>query len=134
MNLASSKRIQQPNNTIKQHLDLLHLLAVGISGAVARTFVAPLERLKILMQTDSLTGRKKFSSLWKGMKTMVQGETSLMGLFRGNAANVIRIVPTAIIQLSAVFLIREKLGYNDEPRKQYEILSRGKLSSGGCTP
>ncbi|KAJ8905062.1 hypothetical protein NDN08_001573 [Rhodosorus marinus] len=121
---------EQPKNTIKQHLDLLHLLAVGISGALARTFVAPLERLKILMQTDSLTGHKKFTNLWKGMKTMVQRETSLMGLFRGNAANVIRIVPTAIIQLSAVFLIREKLGYNDELRKQSVQSKEFKPSSG----
>ncbi len=75
------------------------MLSSAISSAVSRTAVAPLERLKILMQTDT---SGKFRGLISGFRTMVREDTSVRrSLFRGNANNVARIVPS-VLSLSAV--------------------------------
>lgn len=87
-------------------LDWGHLLSVGIAGAMTRTAVAPLDRLKILMQTG---GAKNFSNGWiAGARQMVRQDTSLLrALFRGNGANVLRVVPNAAIHLLVVNRLRE---------------------------
>lgn len=89
-----------------QQLDWGHLLSVGIAGAVTRTSVAPLDRLKILMQTG---GTKSFSKGWIGAaRQMLRQDVSIFkALFRGNGANVLRIVPNAAIQLLVVNYLRE---------------------------
>lgn len=87
-------------------LDWGHLISVGVSGSVSRTAVAPLERLKILMQTGTVNGS---SFGWRaGLRAMLQQDAStIRALFRGNGANVIRIVPSAAIQLIMVDRLRE---------------------------
>lgn len=87
-------------------LDWGHLVSVGVSGAVSRTAVAPLERLKILMQTGTASAH---AFGWRNsLRTMLQQEaTTMRALFRGNGANVIRIVPSAAIQLIMVDRLRE---------------------------
>lgn len=89
-----------------QQLDWGHLLSVGIAGAVTRTSVAPLDRLKILMQTG---GTKSFSKGWiAAARQMLRQDVSVFkALFRGNGANVLRIVPNAAIQLLVVNYLRE---------------------------
>lgn len=114
-------------------LDWGHLISVGISGAVSRTAVAPLERLKILMQTGS---GKTYPSGWMdSFKTMLRQDVSTMrGLFRGNGANVIRIVPSAAIQLIMVDQLRDmhvmrKLMYNN-PQSERSVTPEHSISGG----
>ena len=89
-----------------RRLDWGHLLSVGVAGAVSRTSVAPLDRMKILMQTG---GTKSFSEGWlAAARQMVKQDSSLWrAAFRGNGANVMRIVPSAAIQLLVVNRLRE---------------------------
>lgn len=86
-------------------LDWGHLVSVGVSGAVSRTAVAPLERLKILMQTGSF---QKFPVGWvSSFRSMLsQDHGAIQAMFRGNGANVIRIIPSAAIQLVVVDRLR----------------------------
>jgi solute carrier family 25 (mitochondrial phosphate transporter), member 23/24/25/41 len=78
-----------------------HLLSVFVSGTASRTIVAPLDRLKIIMQTQATASRHR--GFLSGMRSMVREDTGLTrALFRGNAANIIRIVPNAAIQLMVV--------------------------------
>lgn len=90
----------------KSWLDWGHLVSVGISGAVSRTAVAPLERLKILMQTSVA---KQYPNGWMdAMRTMIRRDSNIFqAMFRGNGSNVIRIVPSAAIQLLMVDQLRE---------------------------
>lgn len=87
-------------------IDWGHIVSIGIAGAISRTTVAPLERLKILMQTS---GPSQFTKGWiSGAQEMIQGESSaIRALFRGNGANVIRIVPAAVIQLIIVDMLQD---------------------------
>eukprot|EP00177_Eucheuma_denticulatum_P005566 GFKZ01010114.1.p1 GENE.GFKZ01010114.1~~GFKZ01010114.1.p1 ORF type:complete len:1193 (-),score=162.98 GFKZ01010114.1:275-3853(-) len=87
-------------------IDWSRFLSVGVAGALTRTAVAPLDRLKILMQTGGL---KNFSNGWISATRQMfrQDESFLKAMFRGNGANVLRIVPNAAIQLLVVKRLSE---------------------------
>lgn len=74
--------------------------AGGVAGAVSRTVVSPLERLKILYQVQSV-GREEYSlSVRKGLMKMWK-EEGWRGLMRGNGTNCIRIVPYSAVQFGS---------------------------------
>jgi solute carrier family 25 phosphate transporter 23/24/25/41 len=73
------------------------LLAGGIAGAAARTITAPLDRVKILMQTQKLTGENKYNSLVQSL-VRVAKEDGIKGYWRGNMANCVRVVPYSATQ------------------------------------
>ncbi|CAH0059286.1 unnamed protein product [Clonostachys solani] len=74
--------------------------AGGVAGAVSRTVVSPLERLKILMQIQSV-GRDAYKmSVGQALKKMWQ-EEGWRGFMRGNGTNCIRIVPYSAVQFSS---------------------------------
>lgn len=70
------------------------LIAGGAAGAFAKTAVAPLERIKILLQTRT----EGYHSLgvYQSLKKLVKHE-GLQGLYKGNTASVLRIVPYAAL-------------------------------------
>jgi hypothetical protein len=72
---------------------LRQLLCGGIAGAIARSTVAPLDRVKILIQTASVTGSAdKFNSIAGTAKHIISSE-GVKGLWRGNLTNCVRVVP-----------------------------------------
>ena len=74
--------------------------AGGVAGAVSRTVVSPLERLKILFQIQSV-GREEYKlSVGKGLKKMWQDE-GWRGFMRGNGTNCVRIVPYSAVQFGS---------------------------------
>lgn len=67
-------------------------MAGGVAGAVSRTIVSPLERLKILLQIQSV-GREEYKlSIWRALVKMGR-EEGWRGFMRGNGTNCIRIIP-----------------------------------------
>ncbi len=75
-------------------------MAGGVAGAVSRTVVSPLERLKILFQIQS-AGREEYKlSVGKGLTKMWRDE-GWRGLMRGNGTNCIRIVPYSAVQFGS---------------------------------
>jgi solute carrier family 25 phosphate transporter 23/24/25/41 len=74
--------------------------AGGVAGAVSRTVVSPLERLKILFQIQSV-GREEYKmSVGKGLMKMWK-EEGWRGFMRGNGTNCIRIVPYSAVQFGS---------------------------------
>lgn len=74
--------------------------AGGFAGAVSRTVVSPLERLKILMQVQS-AGRDAYRlSVGQALAKMWR-EEGWRGFMRGNGTNCIRIVPYSAVQFSS---------------------------------
>lgn len=71
----------------------------GVSAAISKTVVAPIERVKMLIQTqDSIPEIKsgqveRYSGLINCFKRVSQ-EQGVTSLWRGNLANVIRYFPT----------------------------------------
>ncbi|TKA73996.1 hypothetical protein B0A49_03887 [Cryomyces minteri] len=75
-------------------------IAGGVAGAVSRTVVSPLERLKILFQIQSV-GREEYKlSIWKGLAKMWR-EEGWRGFMAGNGTNCIRIVPYSAVQFGS---------------------------------
>ncbi|KAI5286963.1 hypothetical protein KEM54_006347 [Ascosphaera aggregata] len=80
-------------------------LAGGAAGAVSRTLVSPLERLKILLQVQS-TGRTDYKmSMGRALGKMWK-EEGWRGFMRGNGTNCIRIVPYSAVQYGSYSFYR----------------------------
>lgn len=78
------------------------LAAGGIAGGLSRTAVAPLERLKILMQVQG--NEKVYRGVWQGLVHMGKAD-GMRGMFKGNGTNCIRIIPNSAVK----FLTYEQL-------------------------
>ncbi|KAM3517030.1 hypothetical protein NHJ13051_009356 [Beauveria bassiana] len=72
----------------------------GVAGAVSRTVVSPLERLKILMQVQSV-GRDAYKMSVSQALAKMWREEGWRGFMRGNGTNCIRIVPYSAVQFSS---------------------------------
>merc|ERR1711990_842320 len=83
---------------------LISLAAGGISGAVSKTMTAPLEKVKLAIQTQDsnpkiISGEmKRYTSMGDCFSRHVS-ELGASSLWRGNVANCIRYVPTAACNL-----------------------------------
>ncbi|EKM58741.1 uncharacterized protein PHACADRAFT_253239 [Phanerochaete carnosa HHB-10118-sp] len=78
-------------------------LAGGIAGCVAKTVVAPLDRVKILFQASNPDFRK-YAGTWSGAfsaGSQIYRENGVMGLFQGHSATLLRIFPYAAIKFMA---------------------------------
>ncbi|XP_070667746.1 mitochondrial adenine nucleotide transporter ADNT1-like isoform X3 [Malus domestica] len=72
------------------------LVAGGVAGGVSRTAVAPLERLKILLQVQN-PHSIKYNGTIQGLKYIWRTE-GFRGLFKGNGTNCARIVPNSAVK------------------------------------
>mmetsp|Transcript_12699 Transcript_12699/g.27519 ORF Transcript_12699/g.27519 Transcript_12699/m.27519 type:complete len:330 (+) Transcript_12699:393-1382(+) len=97
------------------------LLAGGIAGGISRTAVAPLERLKILMQVQG--NQKVYKGTWQGLIHMARTE-GLKGMMKGNGANCVRIIPNSAVK----FLCYEHIS------REISDYQRATTGSGQLTP
>ena len=75
-------------------------VAGGMAGAVSRTVVSPLERLKILLQVQTGTNSQYRMSIWKALQKIWR-EEGMKGMLAGNGTNCIRIVPYSAVQFGS---------------------------------
>jgi solute carrier family 25 (adenine nucleotide translocator) protein 4/5/6/31 len=78
---------------------LLNFLAGGVSGAVAKTCTAPIERVKLLIQTQDanpkiISGEVARYTGIVDCFTRVSSEQGIGAFWRGNFTNIIRYFPT----------------------------------------
>ncbi|KAJ2782074.1 hypothetical protein H4R18_002494 [Coemansia javaensis] len=88
---------------------LKHLIAGGISGAVSRTVVSPLERMKILFQVQSKGGGGGGYSGVVGTLAKIWREEGIAGYMRGNGTNIVRIVPYSAVQFATYEQLKRAL-------------------------
>ena len=102
-------------------------IAGGVAGAVSRTVVSPLERLKILYQVQGV-GRNEYKmSIYKALKKMYV-EEGFKGFMRGNGTNCIRIIPYSAVQFGS-YSVYKKFA-EETPGQDLSPLRR--LICGGC--
>ncbi|KAJ5218293.1 mitochondrial carrier [Penicillium cinerascens] len=95
-------------------------MAGGVAGAVSRTIVSPLERLKILLQVQTV-GREAYkSSIWKALVKMGR-EEGWRGFLRGNGTNCIRIIPYSAVQFGSYNFYKK---FAESPEGEMTPMSR----------
>jgi len=78
---------------------MINFLAGGVSGAVAKTCTAPIERVKLLIQTQDanpkiISGEVKRYTGIVDCFSRVASEQGIGAFWRGNGTNIIRYFPT----------------------------------------
>lgn len=108
----------------------LSFLCGGVAGALSRTAVSPMERVKVLFQVQGGSSgnqqsyrRGTLSTIWQIYK-----EEGYKGLFRGNGINCIRIVPYTAIQYSVYENLKKILTNGDRQLNTAEKLSCGMVA------
>lgn len=96
--------------------------AGGVAGCVAKTAIAPLDRVKILFQAQNPEFRK-YSGHWLGVfragRDIVLSQ-GIMALFKGHSATLMRIFPYAAIK----YMTYEKLHFALMPTREIETGAR----------
>ncbi|OQO29248.1 hypothetical protein B0A51_05462 [Rachicladosporium sp. CCFEE 5018] len=96
-------------------------IAGGVAGAISRTVVSPLERLKILLQVQNV-GREEYKmSIGKALGKMWK-EEGWRGLMAGNGTNCIRIVPYSAVQFGSYNIYKK--GFEPSPGAPLTPVSR----------
>lgn len=94
-------------------VDLINIGSLFYAGAIGKIVTGPLERMKIILQTQTLWRQNpaidlretKFIGLFKGnivLKQEIKAEQGVRSFWRGTSANVIKTLPTALLRV-AVF-------------------------------
>jgi len=97
-------------------------IAGGSAGCIAKTVVAPLDRVKILFQTSN-PDFKKYSGSWTGAFTAIRDinrANGVAGLFQGHSATLLRVFPYAAIK----FLAYDQVHYYLMPTRADETNSK----------
>eukprot|EP00977_Amphora_coffeiformis_P024913 scaffold17644_cov170-Amphora_coffeaeformis.AAC.1 len=104
--------------------EIRNLLAGGLAGMVAKSVVAPLDRIKIMYQVTNVPFH--FHSLPHVMKRIVRTE-GLDALWKGNVATMVRIFPYSGIQFMTYDRIKSFFLQRHVEHNQFLTLDRRSL-------
>jgi len=115
---------------------LVDFLAGGISGAISKTATAPIERVKLVIQTQDANPKIISGEVerYKGMGdafTRITKEQGFKAFWRGNATNIIRYFPTQAFNLAFKDNIKKAFPKYDQ-NKQFWSFFATQLASGGA--
>lgn len=106
----------------------------GFSAAVSKTAVAPIERVKLLLQVQDASQSIKPEDRYTGIGdcfTRVMREQGFAAFWRGNLANVIRYFPTQALNFAFKDFYKKIFNPYD-PKKQPGMFFVGNCASGGA--
>jgi solute carrier family 25 (adenine nucleotide translocator) protein 4/5/6/31 len=114
---------------------LLNFMAGGVSGAIAKTATAPIERVKLLIQTQDANPKIISGEVerYKGMGDCfrrVSAEQGFAAFWRGNAANVMRYFPQQACNLSFKDSIKRMLPKYDARKEFWGFFGVNLVSAG----
>ncbi|KAG8496544.1 hypothetical protein CXB51_007635 [Gossypium anomalum] len=101
-----------------------YFIAGGIAGAASRTATAPLDRLKVVLQVQTTRASilPAVKKIWK--------EDGVLGFFRGNGLNVVKVAPESAIKFYAYEMLKNVIG-DSMGNKDGDIGASGRLIAGG---
>lgn len=113
---------------------LQDFLVGGVSAAISKTCVAPIERVKLLLQNQDASSQIKADQRYKGIAdcfARVAREQGIPSMWRGNMANVIRYFPTQALNFAFKDTFKKYLNpYNK--KTQPGMFFVGNILSGGA--
>merc|ERR1712176_514207 len=113
---------------------VLDFLLGGVSAAVSKTIVAPIERVKLLLQVQDnikdIPADQRYNGIGDCFKR-VASEQGIPAFWRGNAANVIRYFPTQALNFACKDFYK-KIFNPYHPKKEPVKFFIGNCASGGA--
>lgn len=110
-------------------------LAGGISAAISKTTVAPIERVKLLLQVQAASKQIAVENQYKGMIdcfVRIPKEQGFRSFWRGNLANVIRYFPTQALNFAFKDVYKQVFLGGVDKNTQFWRYFAGNLASGGA--
>lgn len=110
-------------------------LAGGISAAVSKTAVAPIERVKLILQVQAANKQIAAGSEYKGIIdcfVRIPKEQGFSAFWRGNLANVIRYFPTQALNFAFKDVYKQVFLGGVDQKTQFWRYFFGNLGSGGA--
>lgn len=110
-------------------------MAGGISAAVAKTAVAPIERVKLLLQVQDSSKQISEAQRYKGIMDCVvriPKEQGFASFWRGNMANVIRYFPTQALNFAFKDTYKKVFLDGIDKKTRFWRYFAGNLASGGA--
>ncbi|KAF5294138.1 hypothetical protein FQA39_LY13509 [Lamprigera yunnana] len=110
-------------------------LAGGISAAVSKTVVAPIERVKLLLQVQAVSKQIAEDKRYKGMIDCflrIPKEQGFTSFWRGNMANVLRYFPTQALNFAFKDIYQKIFLGGVDKKTQFWRYFIGNLASGGA--
>lgn len=92
--VAATRQQQQQARALRQ------FVAGGLAGAVAKTLVAPMERLSTMMMADS----RRFGSVAEAARHAWRD-----GMYRGHAATLVKIFPASAVQFAVFNGLKDRI-------------------------
>eukprot|EP01091_Cochliopodium_minus_P005865 TRINITY_DN15759_c0_g1_i1.p1 TRINITY_DN15759_c0_g1~~TRINITY_DN15759_c0_g1_i1.p1 ORF type:complete len:303 (-),score=66.20 TRINITY_DN15759_c0_g1_i1:4-912(-) len=100
--------------------EVLQLTSGALSGIFTKTAVAPIERVKILFQIQGMRGVVKYTSIGGTIMTIIK-EEGVLQLWKGNGANVVRIIPVYALKFSLNDTFRDLVRRPNQNINEMEI-------------
>ncbi|KAF8820627.1 ADP/ATP translocase, partial [Cardiosporidium cionae] len=115
---------------------LTNFLFGGIAGGVSKTAVAPLERIKLLLQVQDAStqigaGKTQKYNGFMECALRVYREQGTLSFWRGNWSNVLRYFPTQALNFACKEKY-QKLFVRHDPDKDFWKFFAGMMASGGA--
>jgi len=125
----SGKKITDPMDFMKD------FIAGGVSAAISKTAVAPIERVKLLLQVQHVSKQIAKENQYKGMIdcfVRIPKEQGFLAFWRGNLANVIRYFPTQALNFAFKDKYKQVFLGGVDKNTQFMRYFLGNLASGGA--
>jgi solute carrier family 25 (adenine nucleotide translocator) protein 4/5/6/31 len=111
----------------------LDLASGGTAAAISKTAVAPIERVKLLLQVQDASTTIAVDKRYKGIMDVlvrVPKEQGFAALWRGNLANVIRYFPTQALNFAFKDTYKKIFVAGYDKKKDFWKFLAGNLASG----
>jgi len=133
---AYAVRILNPFNMSKDPLSFAKdFIAGGVSAAVSKTAVAPIERVKLLLQVQHASKQIAVDQRYKGIIdafVRIPKEQGALAFWRGNLANVIRYFPTQALNFAFKDVYKQIFMSGVDKKTQFGRWFLANLASGGA--
>jgi len=117
-----------PPKRDKTEVMVLQLVSGGVSGVVTKTLTAPLERVKLLLQLQGMTGAPpKYRGILHTLRVTLR-EEGVRGWFKGNGANVLRVVPVYALKFAFNDTFKNMFRVPGQPLTNAELMASGTLA------
>merc|ERR1711909_231442 len=110
-------------------------IAGGVSAAVSKTAVAPIERVKLLLQVQAASKQIAVDQQYKGIIDAfirIPKEQGTLAFWRGNLANVIRYFPTQALNFAFKDVYKQIFMSGVDKKTQFGRWFLANLASGGA--